>query len=62
MKLLTIKNISVRPPIRRSELAVALQLSPVAFFKMTSLDVGRARRPFINRERSTVPDAGTPSS
>jgi hypothetical protein len=61
MKLLTIKKVSIRPAIRRSELPVALQLSPVAFFKMTSLDVGLARRPFNNRERSIVPDAGTPS-
>jgi hypothetical protein len=62
MKLLTITNMSVKPAICRSELPVALQLSHVAFFKMTTLDVGHARGSFINRERSTVPDAETQSS
>jgi hypothetical protein len=53
---------SVKPAIRRSEPPAALQLNPAAFFKMTTLDVGHARGSFINRERSTVPDAETPSS
>jgi hypothetical protein len=62
MKLLTVANMSVRPAIRRPELPGALQLSHVAFFKMTTLDVGHARGSFIDWERSVVPDAGTPSS
>lgn len=62
MKLLTITNMSVKQAIRRSELPAALQLSHAAFFKMTTLDVGHARGSLINRERSTHPDAGTPSS
>ena len=59
MRLLTITFQSDRLAMPHIELPVPLQVSPIAFLKMTCMDVGRALTLSINREIAAAPDAGT---